>query len=214
MPTLEKNEISAPSLYQLLGAPMHALVDAETQAAEATAQFITQFGFEPVTPAGDGSSHGSGELGKLRMASFTHQRPGPDNEPRTYKIEVPFLSLLPIPALQVKDAEFDFYLKIIDTQPQTGDKKNATQDKTQGMEPIELKASMGRGPSDKAGNRSTEVHMRVKMRVEQADIPAGLAKLFNLMEEQIAVVEQPKQAKTPQEAETKVDADDDVPTAT
>ena len=208
---------------------MHALVDAETQAAEATAHFITQFGFEPVTPgprektdAGEAAQpQTSGELGKLRMASFTHQRQGVDGELKTYKVEVPFLSLLPIPALQVKDAEFDFYLKIIDTHPLAPDKKSVTQNQTEGGESIELKASIGRGPADKTGSRSTEVHMRVKMRVEQADIPAGLAKLFNLMEEQIAVVEQqPKiteqkskeTEQKPKETEPKVDADDDVQT--
>jgi len=183
---LRKNEVTALSLYQLLGAPLHALIDAETQAAQATADFITRLGF--VRP--DGTEAGGDDLGKLRMASFSHEKRGPDGKPRTIKVEVPFLSLLPIPALQIKDAEFDFYLKILDTYPMDGAKDAEEKRGRNGIAPIDLKATLGQEPRRGAERRSVEVQMKAKIRVEQADVPAGLSRLFHIMEQQITANEE------------------------
>jgi hypothetical protein len=61
------------SLAQLIGAPIHALVDAEAQAAMATARFIRAVGF---TGSSDGGAQGDGsmgDLGDLQMARFTRR---------------------------------------------------------------------------------------------------------------------------------------------
>jgi hypothetical protein len=206
---LRKNEMTALSLYQLLGAPLHALIDAETQAAQATADFITRFGFVREDPPDENEQKEEenttpkreNQLGKLRMASFSHERMGPDGKLRTIKIEVPFLSLLPIPALQIKDAEFDFYIKILDTYPinmkkrperKPGPPEAGTKNEGEMREisPIDLKATLGRDPGRVDDRRALEVQMRAKIRVEQADVPAGLSKLFHIMEQQITATEE------------------------
>jgi hypothetical protein len=195
---LHKNEMTALSLYQLLGAPLHALVDAETQAAQATADFITRVGFVNGDERKEGEKQKEGgvapdkkdHLGKLRMASFSHEKMGPDGKIITVKVEVPFLSLLPIPALQIKDAEFDFYLKILDTYPMLGDKGPETKMGEKGILPVDLKATLGAEPRAGAERRSLEVQMKAKIRVEQADVPAGISKLFHIMEQQVTAKEE------------------------
>jgi hypothetical protein len=203
MATARAGENTALSLYQLIGAPLHALIDAESQAAEATANFIERVGFKrPPPPVDRAAEPAEGapppdrqppplpeerdEFGNLRMVTFRYQRPGAEG-PRTLRVDVPLLSLLPIPALQIKDARLEFFVKIVDVESRGLTRPARSQlapVETQAAERIDFKAVVGRG--DVAQHRSLDMRMKLLINVEQADIPAGLAKLFNLMEQNIA----------------------------
>lgn len=195
-------EQTALSFYQLIGAPLYALVEAETYAAEATAQFIERVGFQ--RPAGEEAERPPEDFGELRKVTFYQERRGPDAEPATYKVEVPLLSILPIPALQIKDAELEFAVKVIETissegagpRPQAGGGSAAEERPEEGPSAkliptpprIDLKAQMGRSRPLGPGVQKSQLDMQVyiKIRVEQADVPAGLSRLFNLMEGSIS----------------------------
>jgi hypothetical protein len=195
-------EQTALSFYQLIGAPLYALVEAETYAAEATAQFIERVGFQ--RPAGGDPERPPEDFGELRKVTFYQERRGPDAEPATYKVEVPLLSILPIPALQIKDAELEFAVKVIETissegagsRPQAGGGSAAEERPEEGPAAkliptpprVDLKAQMGRSRPLGPGVQKSQLDMQVyiKIRVEQADVPAGLSRLFNLMEESIS----------------------------
>lgn len=192
---------SALSIYQLMGAPLKALVEAETQAAQATADFIKRIGFEP--PA-ENEENDDTQFGKLRMVTFFHEKRGPNGQVRQIKIEVPLLSLVPIPALQIKDAEIDFSVLILDelkvtekseleSAPQRpGDRALAPMN----MKDIgggglrQLKGTFGSSQGETSKRNSLEAQMRVKIRMEQSDIPTGLGKLFHIMEQNVTVVEE------------------------
>ncbi len=199
----EKNiERAALSFYQLLGAPLYALIEAETYAADATAQFIERVGFEG-TPAGLGEPRG--EMGKLRTISFMQERRDAEGRASSYKVEVPLLSILPIPAMQIREAELEFFVKIVDMvlddRPRRRPNGEAPPEPapaeegqpagpgviTEGRR-IDFKTMMGRGqpgtaPSSQSG---FDMQVHVKIKVEQADIPSGLSRLFNLMEQSIS----------------------------
>ena len=195
-------EQTALSFYQLIGAPLYALVEAETYAAEATAQFIERVGFQ--RPAGEDPNRPPEDFGELRKVTFYQERRGPNAEPATYKVEVPLLSILPIPALQIKDAELEFAVKIIETisggereRPEQSTGGGTTEEKAEGgprskLVPtpprVDLMAQMGRSRPSGPGVQKSRLDMQVyvKIRVEQADVPAGLSRLFNLMEESIS----------------------------
>jgi hypothetical protein len=228
---------SARSLYELIGAPLAALVDAESQAARATAQFIRSVGFdrsEQVAPQeGQAGEADVSDFGKLKMVTFRYDRPeGPDKK-RTYKIQVPLLSLVPIPALQIKDAELEFFARIVanpritmgpeNTQPTKKSPAEDLEDKKMSAPPEkndaegsdqqqeserdhqmekqfwdltrgrDLKATIGRDySSSEAGRRSSlDMQIRVKVRMEQADVPTGLSSLFHIMEQNITSTEEP-----------------------
>lgn len=195
---VSKGDNPALSLYQLIGAPLHALVDAESQAAMATRDFIRDVGFlKGEGPAGE-------EYGDLRMVRFKTERHGPDGR-KSMEVQVPLLSMLPIPALQVKDAELEFFVKIIDTVDHRSDfatsgKPTATpaeEPAGAGGQPpmpkldaerLDFRASLSRRPPD-SSRSSMEMQIRIKIRVEQADIPAGMARLFNLLEQNVSARE-------------------------
>lgn len=205
-----KIEQAALSLYQLLGAPLYALIQAETYAANATAEFIERVGFEPQVRQEGSEPAPQEDMGKLRTISFQQERRTPDGQGVSYKVEVPLLSILPIPALQIKEAELEFFVKIVDmvTQSQPQRLNETTPAGQQGQEPapageepapimsrqmplpprLDMKAMLGRGqPSaPRAPETAFDMQVHVKIKVAQADPPAGLARLFNLMEQSIS----------------------------
>jgi len=196
-------QTAALSLYQLLGAPLYALIEAETYAAEATARFIERVGFEVTgRTAEDGSP--SRDLGQLRTLSFQQERRDTQGRATSYKVEVPLLSILPIPAMQIREAELEFFVKIVDMVQARQTRKTSGREAHPEAEPdeaapaergsitdsgrIDFKTTMGRGRlGGEEGSRSgLDMQVLIKIKVEQADTPAGLSRLFNLMEQSIS----------------------------
>lgn len=200
---------AALSFYQLLGAPLYALIEAETYAADATAQFIERVGFQP--GQGEAGQPGS-ELGDLRTISFKQERRDADGRAASYQVEVPLLSILPIPAMQIREAELDFYVKIVDMVLEDRRRRPHPADSDEAADPlrdrlglisdnrrIDFKTMMGRGQTvdDKPSGKSAfDMQVHVKIKVEQADVPAGLSRLFNLMEESITSTRLPEDPET------------------
>ena len=185
---------SALSLYQLMGAPLQALVEGESNAAFATAKFIKEVGFwhNPERRAPEGIE----EFGDLRMVTFRHDRIDADGKKRAFKVQVPLLSLVPIPALQIKDADLEFFVRIVD-DPKVSEKiaSKGTENKfclREGSAPPqrELKGRFGRVQHDVSRKGALDMQIRVRIKMEQADVPAGLGRLFNLMAENVSVNEE------------------------
>jgi hypothetical protein len=174
------SEIQSLPFYQIIGAPLLAVVQGQTQAAQATAEFIERVGFEAV--------NGKTGIGNMRMVVFSYQKPGPDGALQTYRAEVPLLSLIPIPSIQVKNADFEFNIKVTDVQ--TSETKTALA--IQGAQPgdwlsagrTEFRATMGKMSSD-SEQRSVDLQMKVTIKTEQADITAGMAHLFRIFDQAI-----------------------------
>jgi len=200
---------SARSLYELIGAPLMALVDAESQAAKATANFIKEMGFTVTHP--DNEVSAPEDFGDLKMVTFRYQKRGADGKPISFKVEVPLLSLLPIPALQIKDAEIEFLAKIIDypkrhqiepkIKPKEDEKTQSEKETVSAEEEQakkyslaelpgrDLKATFGAEYPEDSTSRQRRLDMVIKMKIkmQQADVPAGLGSLFNLMQENISI---------------------------
>ena len=185
------------SLAQLIGAPISALVDAEAQSAMATERFIRSVGFTGGT--------GRGELGDLQMAKFTRTRREGET-PQEIEVQIPLLSMLPIPALQIRDAELDYTVRIVQTEEMHGAPFHDVEGlrKTPDDEPIaRLRGSFAR-ESRPGDHRRTDMLVKMKVRMEQADMPDGLAKLLALSSESI----QQKALPGPEDAESSETPDD------
>jgi hypothetical protein len=189
----------ALSLYQLIGAPLHALVEAEAQAAMATARFVELVGFDGTKEPADGTgSETASDWGQLRVARFRQQLQRPDGGIEERTIEIPTLSLVPIPALQIKNAELEYVVKIIDTEvyrakpgglPRSAAKEVAGAKTADGDDAdlpehqVDLKVAFARDSSVTSGRRSLDMQVKMKVNVEQADLPSGIARLINLMDQ-------------------------------
>ena len=204
------NENSAVALYQLIGAPLLALIQAEVQSAQATAEFIERIGFsggqgalrDREEGAGDDSSEATSHhasYGDLRMAKFEYQKNDSDGNPRTTSVQVPILSLLTIPMLQIKEAELEYHIKILDTQltSSAGSTADPADESYLGGQRMEFRASMGREPTGRERRQSIDAQIKIKVNVEQADIPSGMIKLLTVMDESASSEQKPPTESAP-----------------
>lgn len=164
-------------VYQLIGAPLEAMVQAEALAAQASAEFIEAVGFskDSNTPS-DGFGH-------IKTVSFTYKQQNVNGEEETKEIAIPILSLVPIPMLQIKDATLEFNLKISET--------SAKQKTTGNNIPLADTSLTYKNDTGLAlrgvyvpTNVSTQsdIDLKLKINVVQADIPVGLSRLFQIMD--------------------------------
>lgn len=201
------NDTTAMSLHQIIGAPLHALVRAEAQAAMTTAEFIREFGFTP--SASEGSEETKNEIdkdeyGELRFVTFRRSSTNSDGKSEETEFRVPLLSLLPIPALQIRHADLEFSIKVVEsnligtqTLPATAKNSNenspndlATSDNMPNL--IDFKASLGRDGEAATGTRKMDTQIKMKIRMEQADMPNGLAKMLSMLGENVTAKSTPK----------------------
>lgn len=177
------------SLSQLIGAPIHALVDAEAQSAMATARFIRNVGFKSL---GDAETS---DFGDLQMARFRTIQRGEDGQEQSVEVQIPLLTLLPIPALQIQDATLEYIVKVIQTESLPEARAEASRALGEGTQlPIEAPATMRATFASEprpGGRRSMDMLVKMKVRIEQADMPAGLARLLNLASESVSRVPLP-----------------------
>ena len=86
----------------LVGAQLTALIEAETEGAEKSAEYIESVGFD---------RKADGTL-TLRMVTFDMRRRDTDGIVRTHSIKVPVITLVPIPLLTIEEANIEFELQI------------------------------------------------------------------------------------------------------
>jgi len=97
------------TLEQLISAPLRALVLGQEAAIQATADFISQLGFET----------SDGKVPSVRTLEFEYLHPVPDpaNPGSTIdtptRLRVPLLTLLPLPNLRISEANVGFGANVV-----------------------------------------------------------------------------------------------------
>ena len=117
---------------------------------------------------------------------------------RTQSVSIPILTLVPLPLLQVQEADFDFDIKILDALSETAEEKFSLEEGKSVNEPqsgggFKLRASLapkqGEGSSTSNVQQSLSANMKVKVKMRQADMPAGLSNLLHLTASNMQVEE-------------------------
>jgi hypothetical protein len=166
------------SLNELIAAPVVALLDADAHAAQRFADFVTGYGF--------------GGSGELRTFSFHYMRTGADGHSEVVSIAIPAIALIPLPALQIKDAQFRFGVRILDgSRPASPARVDLGAARVglqapQPAPPIELRGSFARNASADP-QVSTDATIAVTVNVTQSDMPAGLSTLLAALHDAASV---------------------------
>ena len=92
------------SLQQLISAPLVATIDADAMSTERYMKHFMSLAFESYNPA-DGST------GALRLISFNFTDSDASGGAEK-KVSVPLISLVTLPLLQIKQADFDFDINL------------------------------------------------------------------------------------------------------
>lgn len=157
----------------ILAAHVRALIEAEAESAATTAEFIQQVGFEQDSK--------NPNRRQVRMMSFQLPRRNNEGGVSLHQIEIPLLSLLPVPLLTIEKAELNFDLTIEDIiQSDNSKDPNSVAPKKSPR----LLTSIARKTPVKAdqntGSNKSNVDLTVKITLSQGDFPLGLEKLLQL----------------------------------
>lgn len=166
-------------LKDLISGPLVATIDADSISARRYLNHLLELAFESY-------DRETGEAGKLRTLDFTYGNHDVGGA-RMQRVSIPLLTLVPLPLLQVKEADFDFDIRIVDAVSSDKDAtfslKNGTSGDEDSPEGVKLRVSMAanaEGNVKSTTQQSLSANMKVKVRMEQADMPGGLSNLLHL----------------------------------
>lgn len=187
-------------LKNIIAAPLVATVQADVYAAVAFVKFIEEYGFEKsdtistrITDKGFDVNEDTSHLGKLKMVTFYYDYEViEDGKPvvRMVRVTIPFLSLVPLPLLQVNDAEYRFDIRITgvyssEVIPADGSPPSLLRSSSVNEEPLpRVLATYTPFTADNQVNAmapSMVANMRIKINVRQGDIPAGISSMLNII---------------------------------
>ena len=184
MPTgkdIKRTSSQVMELKDLISGPLAATIDADSIATRRYLSYLMELAFESYDKE-------TGKVGELRMLEFNYQSHDVDGT-HQQQVKIPLLTLVPLPLLQVKEADFDFDIQIVDALSADTD---ATFSLKKGATPQEKVE----GSRKSSSQQSLTANMKVKVRMEQADMPGGLANLLHLTTNnlQMEAVEEGKEA--------------------
>lgn len=183
-------------LKDLISGPLVATIEADSISSRQYLNYLLEVGFESCNKE-------TGEAGKMRMLTFYFMQSDINGTARQ-KVSIPLLSLVPLPLLQVKEADFDFDIQIIDAVKEETEeifslKKGQVQQTDEEDKQMKLRVSLapsvGEGNSRASLRQGLSANMKVKVRMQQADLPGGLANLLHLTANNM-MVEQPENKET------------------
>jgi len=177
-------------LQQLIAGPLVATIEADALSAQKYLHYVLGVAFESYDPQ-------TGETGKLRMLTFSYNEQDGDRVERRV-VNVPLLTLIPLPLLQIREADFDFDIKILDALYEKADERfSAEQGRAVNRNAagggFKMRASLAPQQSDvrRTGElrQSLSANMKVRVKMRQADMPAGMSNILHLTANNIIVAD-------------------------
>lgn len=169
-------------LYKLIATPLIATIDADFYAAKRFVHYIKEFGF-------DGNGTMENEWGQLKTIRFKYNSTSPNGMTIENSIEIPILSLIPLPLLKVDEAVFDMDINILseikkeNPQSTPGLLTNCQEDQKQ-PEPEYNESTLKAVLSPLNSKKYNEIdpilssNLKAHIIIKQSDIPAGITKLL------------------------------------
>jgi hypothetical protein len=180
----------------LIGEPMKAAIEAQALAAKTTIEFIEKVGFIPKDPVQDMlfvDETKDADAGTVRNVTFIYKKTNENGDDQNVSLTVPILSIVPIPYLRIDEMTIDFTAKLNDTIVNTTKTNFQLDSSVSGKykswwSPVslEFRTSMSYQASRETQSRYTrEYMMKINVRAVQDDLPAGLERVLDILEQTI-----------------------------
>lgn len=174
-------ELASLDFTNLIGAPLISAVEAQFKAAITTVNFIRAIGMN--------------ESGEVVTVPFKYKR-----DDQIAEIEVPILSIVPIPFLRIEEFKLEFLAKI--NSISYSEKESELSGSLEGEAKFKwlagearIKASVSYQRESRQGTKKTsEYSMKINITAVQDELPGGLEKVLALLEASVA--EQAEQGET------------------
>ena len=184
------NEISSISLGSIIGGALSAIVEAQSQAAHTTVNFINEVGFEgkqgerkPV--------YIDFQYEKMIIPEKESQQEEAEKQKQITSLKVPLLTMVPIPYIRVDDATIDFNVKINSVQETKTSSDLNYGGKTEAFANyngfrfktgIKLSASISnQKKSSTSDTVKRDYSLNIHVHAKQDDMPAGVEHLLDLL---------------------------------
>lgn len=167
-------EISSIDFGGMIGKPLTAVVDAQAAAAMTTVDFIKKVGFD--------------DDGNVREATFSYKKLTEDGSDQNVSLNVPYLTIVPIPFLRVEETRIEFNAKVSSVT------KNESSSSTNIGLDAEFKAKWGWGSFKMKGSFShqkkrshtdevnREFSLKINVLAVQDEIPQGMSRVLDILE--------------------------------
>ena len=168
------------SLRDLLTSTLVATIDADTATSRRYFNNMCEIAFEKYNPQ-------TNDAENLRTLNFHYST----NDGTSHTLSVPVLSLVPLPLLQVQDADFSFDVQIMGMFEESEEETLSLTEETQDNEsssskaPAQLMVALQPISVEKIKNMVSSgailPNMKVNIRLNQADMPGGLSRMLNIV---------------------------------
>ena len=169
-------------LKELISGPLLATIDADSISSRHYLDYLFELAFESY-------DRKTGAVGEMRYLTFTYNSQDV-NGVRKQKVSIPLLTLVPLPLLQVKEADFDFDIQIVDAVSEDKHatfsfKSNEDAEEANVFEDTGTRLRVSLVPDTGVKSESNMSHrhnatMKVAVKMRQADMPGGLINLLGL----------------------------------
>jgi Protein of unknown function (DUF2589) len=192
-------ELSQIPFAQLIGGPMRAAIEAQALAAQSTIEFIQKVGFK--TPTGGveptdllfANTAADADAGELRNVTFTYSKRDETETIEDFQLTVPLLSIAPIPYLRIDEMTIDFSAKLTDAIERKTEAAFSLSTSTSGnysafWSPVKLEFRASSTFNTKTATNSAskrEYRLDIHVRAVQDEMPAGLSKVLDILEDAI-----------------------------
>jgi hypothetical protein len=181
-------QLGALPFGNIIGGPLVAAIEAQAKAARSTVDFIQSVAYKPVDPTQVDADRA------LQTVEFVYV-----SGDKNVKLSVPLLVIVPIPYIRIEDMTIQFKANIsAETASQdttrTEESRNVNANVTgrYGWGPAKVEASFSASYSAKKDSTSAasskyavEYTMDIYIHAVQDDMPAGMQKVLNMLNESI-----------------------------
>ena len=198
--------------YNIIGGPLEAAIKAQAMSANTTVDFIKAVGFKPVTKNGqidadlddsDIIGDKNSEIGDVRYVKFSYKKQNLDGTFAAGHLEIPILSIVPIPMLRIEEMTIDFSVKITESEQndhgsESASKRNQSTSSKKGVSystrnfrfwnRSTFRASLTQQSKNKSQSLSklnTDTAIDVHVRAVGDELPAGMSKILGILEANI-----------------------------
>lgn len=186
----------------LIGQPLKAAIEAQALAAKTTIEFIEKVGFVPPDPDADplfSDETRDADVGKVRNVTFQYKKRDENDQEQSFSLTVPILSIVPIPSLRIDEMTINFTAKLTDAIENNYSKKTNLEVKSEAKfkswwSPVSLsvRTSLSYEAARSGSAKYTRDYtMNISVRAVQDEIPAGLSRVLDILEQSIQEKKQP-----------------------
>lgn len=175
-------ELNSLDFSNYIGGPLQAAIEAQKEASMTTVSFIQEVGL-------DGNDN-------VRYVDFVYKKQDGTNGGTDVKLSVPFITMITVPNLRIDELTIDFNARL--TSVETSDlstKLNLGASLSVNYRVVKFKASAS---YQRATNSSQKVeksyNLAVHVRAVQDEMPAGLERLLDILENAIKEADAPAPA--------------------